>query len=406
MSVEVNEDTHFSSFVANLQNIGNASDAIAYADRYISAHTGAFPLIEGTTAHFVYKATPGMTVGVMGDWNGFNPLQAIMEPIGGGLLHYQHIFEPDARLDYLFMSTATAQTFLNDFSVYNNGPKQVLRDPLNMRIARSGLGDSSELAMPTYRRPTVTVKQPNVPNGTLRQGTIKSDMLKQERAYTIYLPHGYTSDGNPYPSIYFHDGGDYLTMGEAPTVLDNLIHEGELPPTVAIFVSPIERTQEYNCNDTFTSFFCDELVPEMQRLYHLNPDPKQCGAIGPSMGGIISLYIGSQRPDVFGLIGAQSSAVKSVYGLEKYDARAAYAVKPHRSLRLYLVIGSYEKCFSTDNQGQCQDLLTPIHELRTVLERSDYEYHYREDHQGHSWGLWRDTLADALTYLFGKRGSL
>jgi len=48
------------------------------------------------------------------------------------------------------------------------------------------------------------------------------------------------------------------------------------------------------------------------------------------------------------------------------------------------------------------ELLNPVREFRFVLERSGYAYRYAEHHQGHSWGLWRDTLADALVYFFAE----
>ena len=120
----------------------------------------------------------------------------------------------------------------------------------------------------------------------------------------------------------------------------------------------------------------------------------------------MSLYIACQRSEFFELVGAQSTATKSTYGLEHYDALTAFAVEPRLPLKLYLAIGSYESCFSTnfswqENQG-CHDLLTPVQKLVGVLEQYGYPYHYREDHQAHSWGFWRDTLADMLTYLFAN----
>ncbi|HKF36252.1 MAG TPA: alpha/beta hydrolase-fold protein [Ktedonobacteraceae bacterium] len=398
-------ETSFRTFITRLQELADDPGAAAsYAGSYLAARAGNFPIVEGNMAHFIYKNQPGMIAGVGGEWNGFDARKAIMEPVGAGLLHYQREFELDARLDYFFFEyeTASVPDLHSDPGAIVLDDMHPVLDPLNRRVGESGFGPRSELAMPTYRRPAITREQPGVPAGMLREESIKSEALQQERAYTVYLPPAYNPDDRPYPSIYFHDGGDYLSMGKAPIVLNNLISMGAILPVVAVFIPPVDRIREYNCDDRYVSFLCDELLPKLQGRYNLSSDPAQRAIIGPSLGGLISLYIGKQRPDRFGLVGAQSSAVKSINGLDIFDARAAYSINPRLPLRLHLVIGSYEDCFSTNERGRCSDLLNPVRELRSLLEQRGYPYRYAEHHQGHSWGLWRDTLAGVLTYFFGE----
>jgi enterochelin esterase-like enzyme len=148
------------------------------------------------------------------------------------------------------------------------------------------------------------------------------------------------------------------------------------------------------------SFICDELVPKIDSSYNLSDGPEKRAIFGPSLGGLISLYIGSKRPDTFGLVGAQSSVVRSWGRTDEWYASSAYAVEPPLPLRLHMVIGTYEDCFNTTDDGECRDLLNPVRDFREVLLRYGYPHEYAEHHQGHSWGLWRDCLADALVYLF------
>ena len=403
--METTAETSFWTFYTRLQALADDPGAVAsYAESYLAAHAGNFPIVEGNMAHFIYKEQPGTIVGVGGEWNGFDARQAIMNPIGAGLLHYQHEFELDARLDYFFFEYETGSSpdlFSDPGAIVLDDMRPAL-DPLNRRFGESGFGPRSELAMPAYQRPAITREQPGVLAGLLREETIKSEALQQERVYTVYLPPAYSANNQPYPGIYFHDGGDYLSMGKAPIVLNNLIAAGAIPAVVAVFVPPVDRQREYNCDDRYVTFLCDELLPELQGRYNLSGDPARRAIMGPSLGGLISLYTGQQRPDRFGLVGAQSSAVKSINGLDIFDARAAYAVETRLPLRLHLVIGSYEDCFSTNGQGRCSDLLNPVREFCSTLEQRGYAYRYVEHHQGHSWGLWRDTLADALTYFFGE----
>src|SRR6266571_7490359 len=99
-------NTSFHDFITHLQTLTNDPlAATSYANSYLAAHAGNFPIVEGNTAHFVRRERPGTITGVGGDWNGFDGRNARMTPIGGGLLHYQHDFELDARLDYLFFET-------------------------------------------------------------------------------------------------------------------------------------------------------------------------------------------------------------------------------------------------------------------------------------------------------------
>jgi enterochelin esterase family protein len=403
----ITSNTTFSDFLAHIQTLqDDPHEAMLFADTYMTIHAGAFPIIEGNRAHFLYKTPPNTLVGIHAEWNGWNALRSIMTPLGTGLCYYQHEFEGDARLDYLFALISPEQftkVKASPLTLYDQS-FHLLRDPLNAHHSASGFGLRSELAMPAYQRPQVTRTQAEIAHGTLHEGGIKSQILWRERHYAVYLPPDYDLHRAPYASAYFHDGRDYLSMGNAPTILDNLIHTGVIPPLVAIFIPPVQREHEYNCDDQFVQFFCDELVPEMQRLYHLDSAPSKHATIGASMGGLMSLYLGSQRSDVFGLIGAQSTATGTVYGSNKYDACKAYAVEPRLPLRLHLAIGSYESCFSTNfervtNHG-CTDLLTPVQTLCSVLHEYGYAYRYREDHQGHSWGFWRDSLQEVLTYLF------
>src|SRR5205085_8499230 len=125
-----------------------------------------------------------------------------MTPIGHGLLHYQHEFEEDARLDYFFYEVdADKLQGLPFDEALLHAPIHSIRDPLNPRVGESGFGLKSELAMPGYQRPAATLRQVGITSGTLHKGTIRSKVLDQDRSYTIYLPTSYNAHEKPYPTI-------------------------------------------------------------------------------------------------------------------------------------------------------------------------------------------------------------
>src|SRR5947209_2093012 len=121
----------FSDFLTDLQTLTNdPPTAAAYAESYIAARNGGFPVVEDDIAHFIYRKHTNVAVGVAGDWNGFDARKAVMTPIGGDLLHYEHSFESDARLDYVFVEVdaASVQKWLSRSRASINA--RTLLDPL------------------------------------------------------------------------------------------------------------------------------------------------------------------------------------------------------------------------------------------------------------------------------------
>lgn len=71
---------------------------------------------------------------------------------------------------------------------------------------------------------------------------------KASRKYWIYLPPGYEKAiEEEYPFILFLDGSSYLNAIPAPSILEQMITEKIIPPTIAIFF-------EYSMNDRFGEY--------------------------------------------------------------------------------------------------------------------------------------------------------
>jgi enterochelin esterase-like enzyme len=80
----------------------------------------------------------------------------------------------------------------------------------------------------------------------------------------------------------FQDGHMYLDPdGEirAGVVFDNLIHRGEMPVTIGVFVDPGEpenRNAEYDAfSDAYATFLLTEILPPIQDRYLITDDPDQ-----------------------------------------------------------------------------------------------------------------------------------
>lgn len=340
------------------------------------------PLAEGATAVFLWRgaATEVRMVGDATSWNAqTSPKLTRLEVPGVDLWWLAQTYDLAARLDYKLVL---------------NGSDWRL-DPLNPELMPGGFGPNSELAMPDYVTPEEVADLEGTPAGTLTTHVIESTALSQSRTIHVYVAPGAEVVG-PRPLVIFHDGNDYRTLIRAQLILDRVVGTGDIGPLVAVFAPPTNRTAEYNRNDAYVAHLADEVVQFMRTTYDAGQAASVTGTIGPSFGGLIACYVAFKRPEVFGLAGCQSGAFS-------YDEDAFIElVRDNAKVgieRLYLVVGTYELAVSgSSTEG---NLLEAQRRLVSVLSDKRYAFEAEERPQGHSWGLWRDTLPTALRVLWG-----
>ncbi|HEY0737699.1 MAG TPA: alpha/beta hydrolase-fold protein, partial [Herpetosiphonaceae bacterium] len=162
-------------------------------------------------------------------------------------------YEADARLDYHLLVDGVD-----------------IGDPRNPRQVPSGYGPRAEVCMPQHSDPGEWRPRSGVPAGKVeRFANFSSRHYPATRTIWIYTPAGYDA-GQRYPSVYFHDGGDYLTFAGAQTIFDNLIAAGDIPPCIAVFIDPSSehgRRADYDLNRDYCRFIADELVPGVDARY-------------------------------------------------------------------------------------------------------------------------------------------
>lgn len=119
-----------------------------------------------------------------------------------------------------------------------------------------------------------------------------------------------------------------------------------------------------------------------------------------SSGGLSALLIAHERPDVFGLVIAQSGFVSRAGDaiIERYQHES------RRRLAIHLIIGTYETHVGPFERGSAEaDFLRGNRRLRDVLQARGYRHAYAEYHAGHACGLWRARLGDALGFALADR---
>jgi len=149
--------------------------------------------------------------------------------------------------------------------------------------------------------------QPGVPGGAIHKHELSSSEAfpGTVRSYWVYVPARY--DGSsPASLMVVQDGWMYLdSVAEirAGVVLDNLIHRGEMPVTVGVFVDPGQpgnRNAEYDAfDDAYAAFLLTEILPGVQDRYRITDDPDRWAIAGGSSGGSCAFTAAWMRPDRF-----------------------------------------------------------------------------------------------------------
>lgn len=371
--------SEFQNFISRVNSLAGSPQAQASAvDSFINyAKTKGVPFIEGSTANFLYRGSIS-SASVAGDFNDWNGTRNMMTRLSNTDLYYfTRTFEQNARLDY---------------KIVLNGNNWIL-DPLNPHQVSGGYGPNSELAMPGYVQPWEINYKPSIKHGKVENRTTYSIKASINYQLRIYLPPDYdTAKTERYPVAYFQDGFEYISLGSAVNIIDNMIDSGKIKPVIAVFVQPNNRNDEYAGGKRvqYREFFAYELVPLIDSLYKTIKDPKSRLVLGDSYGGNISALIAFNYPEVFGNCGLHSGA------FQPYDYEAAQLIssKPLQPIKLFSVWGSYEGLYQ---------FWRPY---KDSLLQKGYALRWAEYPEGHSWGLWRATTDDMLKYFFPKEETL
>lgn len=348
-------------------------------------HQKRLPLICEDSVAFLYRGE-ARTVEWNGDFNqwgynkNFNNKGVLLRAPDVWMLKAR--FEPNARIDY---------------KIVVNGSQWIL-DPTNTQQQWSGVAGgspNSELRMPRWREDQLLRENPALPKGTLIEDILfESSRIGYQLTYSVYLPPAY-EQLTDLPIVFFTDGYEYLhpRMGNAFTVLNNLIGSKLIRPVVAVFLDHREpanrannrRMDELNMNPRYLAFFKEELIPEIERSYRVSHKPADRAIVGTSMGGLSAAYFLFSAPDIFGKAGIQSPAFwKSPQVYTLCDQAKGLSIEISMTA------------------GTIHDTSESTRRMRDILEKNACVYHYREVPDGHSWGNWRNLLDEVLSDLFGS----
>ncbi|MBT8486099.1 MAG: enterochelin esterase [Phycisphaerales bacterium] len=342
------------------------------------------PLTDGTTTTFLYRGEADEVL--LRHFIYGLPTTQRFERIGGTDVWSCVMELPErSRVEYKIQVT-------------RNGQSQLIRDPLNPRLARDPYGANSVCHGPGYETPAWTIADEEARPGTLAPLTLERTVFGEPRHVTVYEPPRFRPTRR-YPLLIVHDGEEFVEYANLKVVLDNLIYRLEIPPMIVALTQSPRRLDEYAASEQHARFIGDDLLPRLESEYPLLPDPSARGLMGASFGAVAAFSAACHEPEAFGrlLLLSGSFAFSDIgddHGRSPaFDPVArfvnAFRDTPRRVTdRVFLACGTYES------------LIYENRSLLPLLQSAGMEVRYREARDGHNWMNWRDRLREGLAWLF------
>jgi endo-1,4-beta-xylanase len=145
---------------------------------------------------------------------------------------------------------------------------------------------------------------PKLPAGVTHH-TLRSEAMKREVGYCIYLPPGYAKDAQRrYPVLYeLHGaGGDETRMLECAERLHEAIVQGRAPEIIMVLPNGGRGTGYQDSGDGRSlpeTMIIKELIPYVDATYRTVADRKARCIEGFSMGGRGSTHLAMRYPEMF-----------------------------------------------------------------------------------------------------------
>lgn len=261
----------------------------------------------------------------------------------------------------------------------------------------------------TYTYGEDSERHENVPTGTVTKHLWKSTIYNNYREYYVYVPAQYDPN-EPAALMVFQDGFTYVKEDgdfRVPIVFDNLIHKGEMPVTIGLFINPghdsadlpespyraSNRSWEYDeLSDRYIRFLTEEIIPELAKNYTLTDDPKMRAIGGLSSGAICAFTAAWQRPDYFHKVLSHIGSYTDIRGGHIYPA----LIRKHapKDIRIFLQDGS------NDLNNRFGNWWLANQQMASSLEYRSYDFKFVTGTGGHDGKHGGAILPESLRWLW------
>ena len=255
-------------------------------------------------------------------------------------------------------------------------------------------------------------RQDGVPQGTVTVHTWTSQVFEgTTREYHVYIPAQY--DGSePACLMVFQDGHAYVSEDgqmRVPVVFDNLIHQGDLPVIIGLFINPghkqetqpdnrwraNNRSFEYDTlSDQYARFVIEELLPHVKQEHKLNlsDDPQDRAICGMSSGGICAFTAAWHHPEWFHKVLSHIGSFTNIRGGHHYEAMIRKTDR--KPIRVFLQDGE------NDLNNEHGNWWLANLQMDSALAFKEYDYKFVAGKGRHSGAHGGAILPDSLRWLW------
>jgi enterochelin esterase-like enzyme len=252
--------------------------------------------------------------------------------------------------------------------------------------------------------------------------TIKSEILKSERKFAVYLPPDYETSERSYPVLYLlHGMGDdqtgWIQFGEILRIADKAILDGNATPMIVIMPDAnTEKVGYFNSiegNWNYEDFFFNELMPHVEKKYRIKSEKRFRAIAGLSMGGGGSFMYAMHRPELFSSACPLSAYIGplSVDDFKNQLQRMNSKVTDEAKIQAYfenhnavslIENTEVERLKSVRWFIDCGDddfLYEGNSLIHIAMRKKDILHEYRVRNGGHTWTYWRESLPEVLGFV-------
>ncbi|MCL7927485.1 MAG: alpha/beta hydrolase-fold protein [marine benthic group bacterium] len=256
-----------------------------------------------------------------------------------------------------------------------------------------------------------------------------SDILGLDRHVEIWLPPGYDENTEArYPVLYMSDGQNLFDPRIANTGVDwgvdeavtRLVEQKLMPPIIVVGAWNTDaRGREYSPwhgAPDYARFLIEELMPRVDTEYRTLTGPDNTAVMGSSMGGLLSFYLVTNHPEVFGSCGCESTHFALSESIVERYLRGVEA--PPNPDSVPFVVRDIEAgleapagaryYFAYGTEGLDADYGAPHEIVREWLlaeGKNDGRDFVVREYEGadHNEASWRARIDDALVFMFGRK---
>ncbi len=258
----------------------------------------------------------------------------------------------------------------------------------------------------------------DVAHGQVRTVWYHSNAVNADRRMNIYLPPTYGKTDEKFPVFYLlhGSGGDenaWIELGNIARIMDNLIAEGKCKPMIVVIpngnfgkqAAAGETYENLDYKPVMTNFLphykdgsyetaFPEIVNYVDATFNTIADKAHRAIAGLSMGGMHTLMISANYPDLFDYVGLYSAGVNftgiDMEGIPAYaNLDAKLAAQAKKGVKCYWIGLGKDDFLYDANQA-----------LMQRMDKDGLKYIYHESTRGHLWSNWRQYSLEFIPRLF------